>query len=304
MFSKVVSVSVRKSCRAFEYKKARTHKLERKTEVIMAGTLGVYNQKRNFTRTPEPHGKKASAGKKLSFVVQHHIASRDHYDFRLEWNGVLLSWAVPKGPSFDTHDRRLAVRVEDHPLDYRNFEGTIPKGEYGGGTVMLWDEGTWEPYVDVEEGLKEGSLKFILNGKRLEGKWTLVRMKPKEGEKEDGENWLLIKEKDAYAGEGDGISDFDTSIRTGRTMEKIANDGKAKEMKNPFSFTEVQLAKLADKIPEDDGWIFELKYDGYRILTCAEGGKATLFSRNGKDYTEKFEAVSASLKNLRVSALL
>ena len=151
------------------------------------------------------------------------------------------------------------MRVEDHPLDYRNFEGTIPKGEYGGGTVMLWDEGTWEPYVDVEEGLKEGSLKFILNGKRLEGKWTLVRMKPKEGEKEDGENWLLIKEKDAYAGEGDGISGFDTSIRTGRTMEKIANDGKAKEMKNPFSFTEVQLAKLADKIPEDDGWIFELR---------------------------------------------
>ena len=152
----------------------------------MAEKLKEYNQKRDFKKTGEPEGltvKKAQ--KRLRFVVQHHIARRDHYDFRLEWNGVLLSWAVPKGLSYNPRDKRLAVMVEDHPLEYRNFEGTIPKGEYGGGTVMLWDEGFWEPQFDVKNGLKEGSLKIILYGKRLKGKWALIRLKAKEGETQD-----------------------------------------------------------------------------------------------------------------------
>ena len=137
----------------------------------MAG-LDEYNQKRKFEKTMEPEGEPVDSADGLRFVVQHHMARRDHYDFRLEWGGVLLSWAVPKGPSYDTKDKRLAVRVENHPLEYRNFEGTIPKGEYGGGTVMLWDEGLWEPFMNVEDGLRDGALKFVLKGRRLKGKWA------------------------------------------------------------------------------------------------------------------------------------
>ena len=150
--------------------------------------LKEYNQKRNFEITGEPAGETKAPEEQLKFVVQHHAARGDHYDLRLEWDGALLSWAVPKGPSYNTRDKRLAVQVEDHPLEYRNFEGTIPKGEYGGGVVMLWDEGCWEPQVDVAEGLSTGSLKFVLKGSRLKGKWALVRMKPKAGEAKN--NWL------------------------------------------------------------------------------------------------------------------
>ncbi|HRR89724.1 MAG TPA: DNA polymerase ligase N-terminal domain-containing protein, partial [Eubacteriales bacterium] len=135
--------------------------------------LDEYNKKRDFKVTAEPKGKPKKSRRRLRFVVQHHLARRDHYDFRLEWQGALLSWAIPKGPSMDPRDKRLAVRVEDHPLDYRNFEGTIPKGEYGGGTVMLWDEGFWEPLSEPEAGLKEGALKFVLKGERLKGSWAL-----------------------------------------------------------------------------------------------------------------------------------
>ncbi|UWG96572.1 non-homologous end-joining DNA ligase [Dehalobacter sp. DCM] len=181
--------------------------------------LTEYNRKRNFDRTLEPEGISEMPRESLRFVVQHHLARRDHYDFRLEWDGTLLSWAVPKGPSYDTRDKRLAVHVEDHPLEYRNFEGTIPKGEYGGGVVMLWDEGYWEPHGDVAEGLGAGMLKFVLKGQRLKGKWALVRLKGKKDEKQ--ENWLLLKEKDEHAAGSDGVSEFTTSIRTGRTMEEI-----------------------------------------------------------------------------------
>ncbi|MCD8138896.1 MAG: hypothetical protein LUE17_03795 [Planctomycetaceae bacterium] len=190
----------------------------------MATVLTKYNRKRDFEKTAEPPGavRKKQGGKKkqtLAFVVQHHIARRDHFDFRLEWDGVLKSWAVPKGPSYNRHDKRLAVMVEDHPLDYRSFEGTIPKGEYGGGSVMIWDVGTWTPLVDVEDGLKEGNLKFSLDGKRLKGKWALIHIKPREGEKDN--NWLLIKERDEYENSRD-IAEYDTSVATGRTMEEIA----------------------------------------------------------------------------------
>jgi DNA ligase D, 3''-phosphoesterase domain/DNA polymerase LigD, polymerase domain len=202
----------------------------------MAEKLKKYNEKRDFESTAEPVGKSAEkkAGKKLVFVVQHHLARRDHYDFRLEWDGALLSWAVPKGPSYNPADKRLAVRVEDHPYDYKDFEGTIPKGEYGGGTVMLWDEGYWEPtHSGVKEGLEKGTLKFILDGKRLKGGWTLVRLKPKEGK--DEENWLLIKEHDEFIKDEDGISNYTTSVRTGRTMGEIEKVEAEREIENSAS---------------------------------------------------------------------
>ncbi len=185
----------------------------------MASQLDKYKQIKRLSKNSESDGEVSKKrSKRLRFVVQHHIASRDHYDFRLEWAGVLKSWAVPKGPSYDSHDKRLAVQVEDHPFEYRNFEGTIPKGEYGGGVVMIWDEGHWLPTVDVQEGLDNGSLKFALEGGRLKGHWALVRMKAKEGEKDN--NWLLIKERDEYENSCD-VKQFETSVRTGRTMAEI-----------------------------------------------------------------------------------
>lgn len=180
----------------------------------MVNKLKKYNEKRNFKKTKEPIGKSNKSKKKLHFVVQHHIARRDHYDFRLEWDGVLKSWAVPKGPSYKTNVKRLAIMVEDHPLSYHNFEGTIPQGEYGGGTVMLWDEGYFEPIGDFETSLKKGSLKFILKGSRLKGTWTLIHIKEN--------NWLLIKENDEFKNYTN-INKFKTSIKTGRTMEEITN---------------------------------------------------------------------------------
>ncbi len=263
--------------------------------------LNEYTRKRDFEKTGEPEGIAGNSSERLRFVVQHHLASRDHFDFRLEWNGVLLSWAVPKGPSYSTSDKRLAVRVEDHPLEYRNFEGAIPKGEYGGGVVMLWDEGYWEPQSDVEEGLGKGSLKFVLKGRRLKGKWALVRLKARtEREKEKAEiNWLLLKEKDDLAKTTDGISEFATSVRTGRTMEEIEEgaDEKIDVTGNPFEKTDVQLAKLVNKVPEGEDWLYEVKYDGYRIVAYLEGGKARLMTRNGKDYTKQFRDAADSLSD-------
>ena len=259
----------------------------------MAIKLEEYNRKRNFEKSGEPEGEPERPKKCLKFVVQHHIARRDHYDLRLEWDGVLLSWAVPKGPSYDTRDKRLAIQVEDHPLEYRNFEGTIPKGEYGGGVVMLWDEGCWEPQTDVDEGLGKGSLKLVLKGRRLKGKWALVRLKAKAGETKD--NWLLLKEKDDYAKTADGISGFTTSIRTGRTMAEIEEGAGEKIVRNPFGTADVQLAKLVAAIPEDEDWLYELKYDGYRILAYVEGNSARLITRNGNDYADRFQDIAYSL---------
>lgn len=269
----------------------------------MTSPLDDYNRKRNFDRTAEPPGTAAprddgAAGGcdgRLRFAVQHHLASRDHYDLRLEWNGTLLSWAVPKGPSYNPRDKRLAVRVEDHPLDYRTFEGTIPQGEYGGGTVMLWDEGWWEPLVDVEQGLREGDLKFALHGHRLKGAWVLVHMKPKKGERDV--NWLLIKEKDDYVRADAGIDGFETSVRTGRTMDEIARGEDEAFAANPFDHVDVELAKLVSSTPPGDNWLFEVKYDGYRIVAYVEGGRARLVTRNGNDYTRHFPAIARSLED-------
>ena len=260
----------------------------------MSEQLNRYNQKRNFERTLEPKGITENSEEDLRFVVQHHIASRDHYDLRLEWNGVLLSWAVPKGPSYNTIDKRLAVKVEDHPLEYRNFEGSIPQNEYGGGVVMLWDEGYWEPYVDVEEGLSNGMLKFTLKGKRLKGKWALVRIKA-SGNKNN--NWILLKEKDEFVKSSDGISEFTISVRTGRTMSEIEKGTEDKIIKNPFENVSVQLAKLVKNVPEGEDWLYEMKYDGYRIIAFVEGSNVRLITRNGNDFTKRFYDIALSLSD-------
>ncbi|MGH6803482.1 MAG: DNA polymerase ligase N-terminal domain-containing protein [Methyloceanibacter sp.] len=182
--------------------------------------LATYKAKRDFGKTPEPKAKRERA-KGNSFVIQKHAARRTHFDFRLEHDGVLKSWAVTKGPSLDPHEKRLAVRTEDHPLEYGGFEGVIPKGEYGGGPVMIWDEGTWEPIGDPDEGLAKGDLKFRLHGHRLNGDYVLVRMK-KDRTGGKRENWLLIKKRDDYAGDGsEPTQDFDTSVKSGRSMDQI-----------------------------------------------------------------------------------
>ncbi|MCL2107270.1 MAG: DNA ligase D [Oscillospiraceae bacterium] len=269
----------------------------------MSDSLRQYNQKRDFSLTEEPRGKRGAAGEKqkLRFVVQHHIASRDHYDLRLEWNGALLSWAVPKGPSRNPADKRLAMRVEDHPLDYRAFEGNIPKGEYGGGSVMLWDEGTYEPRKSMEQGLREGALKFSLQGKRLKGGWTLIRTVQKDPERR-GDSWLLVKERDAESAPDAGIGQYATSVRTGRTMEQIAAAGKnggpagnAEKQKNPFDRARAQLAKPVSEVPRGEDWLYEIKYDGYRILAHIEDGRARLLSRGGGDYAKKFQPAAEAL---------
>ncbi len=182
--------------------------------------LASYKEKRDFSKTPEP-GAKRGKKKGNSFVIQKHAARRTHFDFRLEHDGVLKSWAVTKGPSLDPREKRLAVRTEDHPLEYGGFEGVIPKGEYGGGPVMIWDEGTWEALSDPDEGLAKGDLKFRLHGHRLNGDWVLVRMKnDRTGGKR--ENWLLIKKRDEAAGDGvEPTAIHLTSVKTGRTMDQI-----------------------------------------------------------------------------------
>lgn len=253
--------------------------------------LNKYNSKRNFDVTNEPEGRVKKTGQRLKFSVQHHAARSDHYDLRLELGGVALSWAVPKGPSFCTSDKRLAMRVEDHPVDYMQFEGTIPKGEYGGGTVMLWDEGEWTPRVNPEKGLKDGSLKFNLDGQRLKGDWALVKIKNAEG---GGDAWLLIKERDEYAKKTAGISRFTRGVRSGRSMAEISLSGAT----NPFSQAEVMLAELCQTLPAGKGWIYELKYDGHRTLGFCQKGKTTLYTRNGHNCTKSFLPVAEALTEL------
>ncbi|NDV00336.1 DNA ligase D [Pseudoroseicyclus tamaricis] len=262
--------------------------------------LDTYAAKRNFDVTPEPKGELVEAvGEQPSFVVQKHDATRLHYDFRLEWGGVLWSWAVTKGPSADPAEKRLAVRTEDHPLAYGGFEGTIPEGEYGGGTVMLWDNGWWEPLHDPDEGLKEGKLHFRLHGARMQGGWALVRMRGNR--KGDGkrENWLLIKEKDDFTSRSaDALTNKHTkSVTTGRTMRAIAAEKPAVETAPKHDkplprFRAVQLATLEDEPPEGEGWQHEVKFDGYRCLMAIGKGGVKLYTRNGKDWTDRFGDLS------------
>ncbi len=218
---------------------------------MTADSLATYNAKRDFAKSAEPPGKRSKArAKNLTFVVQKHDATRLHWDFRLELDGVLLSWAVTRGPSSDLKVRRLAVRTEDHPLDYGGFEGTIPKGEYGGGTVMLWDRGTWEPVdVDPREGVKNGKFHFILHGERMKGEWVLIRLKPDEGKKASRENWLLFKIVDEHAGGDDLVATHVTSVATGRGLDEIAAGSNVwAKTKRPLS-SSVIPAKAGTRLP-------------------------------------------------------
>ena len=271
--------------------------------------LADYNAKRDFERTAEPSGE-AAAGKDNSFIVQKHDATRLHWDLRLEIDGVLKSWAVTKGPSPDSEIKRLAVRTEDHPLSYATFEGVIPKGEYGGGTVMLWDRGTWGPIEGKSASdLEKGHLHFTLDGERMKGEWLLIRLKPRGKEKR--ENWLLRKLQDEHAEAGDVLVERAlTSVKSGRSMaeiavstsepasetaaiaEKIVKKGatgkrKSSNAKLP-AFRKPQLATLVDGVPTGNGWMHEIKFDGYRALIGVAGSRITVWTRSGKDWTDKF----------------
>jgi len=297
---------------------------------MASNRLSQYRAKRDFSKTAEPAGRDEPAGGGRRYLIQKHDATRLHFDFRLELDGVLLSWAVPNGPSLDPAEKRLAVHVEDHPLDYGDFEGTIPKGEYGGGTVMLWDEGRWEPVGDPEEGLASGDFKFILHGERLKGKWVLVRMKRKPQERGRHENWLLIKERDRYATtEKMPITERALkSVRSGRTMAEIAvgnvewvkagfnirhQDSAAKPANkrtkpakspsgDPPVFVAPQLATLVEAPPAGDDWLHEIKLDGYRAIATVGGGRAVIYTRRGLDWTDRFRPLVRPLLDLPCSS--
>jgi len=276
-----------------------------------AGLLDKYNAKRDFALTAEPAGEIARTGGNR-FMVQKHDASRLHWDFRIEVDGVLKSWAVTRGPSIDPGEKRLAVRTEDHPLSYADFEGTIPKGQYGGGTVMLWDDGLWEPIEGKSaKDLEKGHLHFRLQGERMKGEWLLIRLKPRG--KEKAENWLLRKLDDAYAGATDFLVETAlTSIKTGRTMQEIAEGkkpakraaAKAKKAAKAPDFQAPQLATLVDSVPPGNAWLHEVKYDGYRALVAVGGNGVKVFTRSGLDWTDKFPGVAEAAASLPGAALL
>jgi bifunctional non-homologous end joining protein LigD len=303
--------------------------------------LKTYWSKRRFDVTAEPRGRTAKQ-RGHAFVIQKHAATRLHYDLRLELDGVMKSWAVTRGPSLVPGEKRLAVEVEDHPIDYNKFEGTIPKGEYGGGTVMIWDRGSWQPDHDPHRGLEKGHLDFHLDGEKLSGGWHLVRMRRRPGEKRN--NWLLIKADDEAArrpGDKDILEEQPLSVTTGRTMDEIAQ-GKPKRKtarmrkavagkKKPAAkakrrssaalnvrsavrrsasrsplpdFVEPCLATLSDKAPDSANWIHELKFDGYRLQAHVEHGKVKLLTRKGLDWTAKFRATAAALGQLPADSAL
>ena len=276
--------------------------------------LAPYRAKRDFTKTAEPAGAAPTTDKHL-FVVQKHDATRLHYDLRLELGGVLKSWAVTRGPSLDPKEKRLAVEVEDHPVDYATFEGTIPQGSYGGGTVILWDQGTWAPLIpgsDPAADLARGELKLQITAHRMTGAWVLIRMKQKPGEKHM--NWLLIKEKDAAArpGSGAALLDADTSIATGRTLDQVAAGVpvvKAKAVPararrgTPSAnaapaFMPPQLCTPSDRAPSGHDWVHELKLDGYRMQAHVADGTTRLLTRSGLDWTDRFRGAAHGLAHL------
>jgi bifunctional non-homologous end joining protein LigD len=268
-----------------------------------AKNLERYRAKRDFERTAEPAGGEPSPGGH-AFVVQKHDARALHYDFRLELDGVLKSWAVPKGPSLSPKDKRLAVEVEDHPLDYRDFEGEIPEGEYGGGPVIVWDRGEWEPVGDPHAGLAKGHLDFVVHGTKLHGGFVLLRLAPKGREKKP--SWLLVKRSDQHARSGKAaeiVAREPKSVLTGRTIDEVAAGVPAtREPAAPlpaFGKIEPELATLVDAVPEGAPWVYELKYDGYRIVAHLDHGEVRLASRNGKEWTAKFPEIAGALAHVR-----
>jgi bifunctional non-homologous end joining protein LigD len=276
-------------------------------------SLETYRKKRDFRATPEPSGRKVSSGsgrarRALRFVVQMHHASRLHYDFRLEADGVLASWAIPKGPTLAPGDRRLAMHVEDHPLEYRDFEGNIPEGQYGAGSVIVWDRGTYTlaEGSDPAAEIAAGKIKFILHGKKLHGEFTLVKIKQREGE--HGEPWLLIKDRDEYADPKYDPAKHPESVKSGKTLADVAVDPHAKTWQSKASarhaaaprrasakrdpmprLKSVMLATLVAKPFDDPEWLFEIKWDGYRaVCTIDAKGHLTLKSRNDLDMLKRF----------------
>jgi bifunctional non-homologous end joining protein LigD len=311
--------------------------------------LQPYRRKRNFVNTPEPAGHPGHVLPQTTpiYVVQKHAATRLHYDFRLELDGTLKSWAVPKGPSLDPSQKRLAVHVEDHPLEYAQFEGVIPPKQYGAGTVLIWDRGVWTPQGNPRDGYRQGVLKFRLDGRKLHGAWTLVRMHSRRNDKRDNgkENWLLIKEKDGEAKQGTAAEIVETqaeSVESGRGINDIAtarakvwhsNRSVGSANKNPgrkplsktsgrtgdanrsFSSTDIsrlpravkarlpdwiepQLATLVDRMPSDDNWLHEIKFDGYRILCRLASGQVRMYTRNANDWTEKLSLQAGAVARL------
>ncbi|MCA0213454.1 MAG: DNA ligase D [Proteobacteria bacterium] len=265
-------------------------------------SLKAYRAKRDFGVTAEPRGERQPGREgPLAFVVQKHWASHLHYDFRLELDGVLKSWAVPKGPSLDPGDKRMAVQVEDHPLSYSGFEGTIPKGQYGAGKVVIWDRGTWQPLEDARKGWRAGKLKFELHGNKLQGRWALVRMRETGGKPA----WLLIKENDGHAQDGgapgDGADDAPAQRR--RTPHKRRSaaavlPAEARAARLPVALAP-QLATLAAAPPADsNAWLYELKFDGYRLLARVDQGEVHLYTRNGHDWTHKLPAIRDAVASL------
>jgi bifunctional non-homologous end joining protein LigD len=309
----------------------------------MADGLSKYRSMRDFKSTPEPRGKARKSKSGRLFIVQKHDATRLHYDFRLELDGVLLSWAVTRGPSLNPADKRLAVQTEDHPIEYGGFEGVIPSG-YGAGTVMLWDRGEWLPQGDPHEGLKKGELKFVLYGERLKGGFVLVRLKPKPGEKPGRHNWLLIKERDDWVDESIIATEaWTTSVKSKRSLDRIEKEGEAYKRgkmyapeeaapankpakkktvtaavkkgaaktspaKKPVAksrraapgFVAPQLALLKDAPPQGEGWLHEIKFDGYRIIAVIKAGKVSLWTRNQLDWTHKYGRIAEQLARLKL----
>ncbi|MCD0499863.1 DNA ligase D [Achromobacter sp. MY14] len=286
----------------------------------MADSLKTYRQKRNFKVTAEPEAGGQPNESARAFVIQKHWASRLHYDFRLELDGAMKSWAVPKGPSFDPSVKRMAVQVEDHPIAYNQFEGQIPAGQYGAGKVIIWDEGVWTPVSDPRKGYRDGHLKFDLQGRKMQGRWALVRMKGKEGDKQPP--WLLIKDRDAYARPEREFSVVDempdsvvplreaTPARNSReTAPQSAREtahpkqpppaklpGRPADL--PASF-KPQLATLVDGLPPHaQDWLYELKFDGYRLLVRIEGDSVKLYTRNGHDWSAKLPHIVQAFAKL------
>lgn len=254
-------------------------------------SIRTYRAKRDFAVTSEPSpDARAAASKAPIFVVQKHDATRLHWDFRLEHGGVLWSWAVPKGPSLDPHDKRLAMRTEDHPLGYADFQGVIPEGQYGAGTVETWDRGAWSPVGDAQAGIDKGELKFELDGARLKGRFVLIRLKPRP--KERGESWLLIKEHDGQEAAGADAAALETSAPAAEKA-KPAIPG-AKRGALPAKL-QPQLATLAEDPPDGEAWLSEVKFDGYRLLAFKDGADVRLLTRNGHDWTARLRAIARAV---------
>lgn len=309
--------------RAPDRKKPAARKATAKVRPLKGGRLERYHEKRNFAVTPEPTVSLPTSGGDM-FVVQKHAATRLHYDFRIEVGGVLRSWAITKAPSRDPGVKRLAVHVEDHPVSYGDFEGTIPEKQYGAGTVIVWDRGTWTPANDIEEGYKKGEIKMRLDGTKLKGGFVLVRLRDRDP-RDKGKNWLFIKEKDGFAepGSGDALGEQEPrSVISGLTIEDMAKARRApteakparKKLKRVDPATlpkarkakldktpEPQLASLGSHPPHGDGWVHEIKYDGYRTLARVENGAVRLITRNGHDWTERYQPIAAALARLPCS---